>query len=65
MEPQEPPRPKPDDPVELLMAHDLDRLSLDELDRRIRLLEAEIDRTRARRATAGSVRSAADELFRR
>lgn len=58
------PRPK-DDVLAALTGQDLDRLSLGELDDRIAALEAEIARTRAKRAGAGKFRSAADELFKR
>jgi uncharacterized small protein (DUF1192 family) len=54
-----------DDPLHLLARQDLDRLSLAELDQRIAALEAEIDRTRAKRQSAGNFRAAADELFRK
>jgi uncharacterized small protein (DUF1192 family) len=59
----EPVRRPADDPLERLGAEDLDRLSVDDLDRRIRLLEAEIERTRRRRAETADVRGAADRLF--
>ncbi len=59
------PRPKLDDTVVALARQDLDRLSVGELDERIAALEAELSRTRAKRAGAASFRSAADALFRR
>ena len=48
-----------------LARQDLDPLSLDELDARVLALEAEIARTKAKRASAGQFRSAADALFRK
>jgi uncharacterized small protein (DUF1192 family) len=48
-----------------LAEEDLDRLSIDELDRRIALLEAELARTWAQRADAAARRAAADSLFRK
>ncbi len=59
------PRPRPDDTLAALAKQDLDRLSLAELDERITLLEAEVARTRAKRAGAAIFRSAADALFKR
>jgi uncharacterized small protein (DUF1192 family) len=58
------PRPK-DDVLAALLAQDLDRLSVGELDDRIVALEAEVIRTRAKREGANKFRSAADSLFRR
>ena len=55
---------KPDDPLTLLARQDLDPLSVDELDARVVALEAEISRTRARRAFAADHRASADALFR-
>ncbi|MBB4633518.1 DUF1192 domain-containing protein [Sphingosinicella soli] len=52
-----------DDPLAALTRQDLDPLSQDELRARIATLEAEIGRTRAKLAEAGSVKSAADALF--
>ena len=48
-----------------LVAEDLDRLSLEELDTRAQALDAEAARTRAKRVGAGAFRSAADDLFRK
>ncbi|MBV8972381.1 MAG: DUF1192 domain-containing protein [Sphingomonadaceae bacterium] len=59
------PRPRPDDTLAALVRQDLDRLSLTELDERIATLEAEVARTRAKRAGAATFRSAADALFKR
>lgn len=54
-----------EDPVRTLAAQDLDRLSLMELDARVAALEAEIARTRSKRAAGAAVKDAADALFRR
>jgi uncharacterized small protein (DUF1192 family) len=56
---------KKSDPVAELAREDLDRLSIAELDARIAALEAELARTRAKRAGAADFRSAADALFRK
>ena len=56
---------QPNDPLAQLARQDLDRLSADELQRRIGVLEQEIARTRARMAAAANHRANADELFRR
>jgi uncharacterized small protein (DUF1192 family) len=56
---------KPDDPLKLLTKQDLDPLSVDELQARIRLLEAEIERVKAKLENAVNFRSTADELFRK
>lgn len=55
---------KPKDPLAELARQDLDPLSVDELDARVALLEAEIARTRARRAFAADHRAVAEKLFR-
>jgi uncharacterized small protein (DUF1192 family) len=55
----------PDDPLARLCRQDLDPLSVEELERRIALLEGEIARSRARIAASTHHRSAADALFRR
>jgi uncharacterized small protein (DUF1192 family) len=60
---EELPRPRPDDVIATLVKRDLDRLSVDELDARVVALEAELARTRAKRAGASAFRSAADALF--
>lgn len=52
------------DPLDLVRGQDLDPLSVAELEARIDGLHAEIERTRAKLRTAGSVKSAADALFR-
>ncbi len=56
---------KPDDPLKLLTKQDLDPLSVDELQARIAVLEAEIERVKAKRDHAVNFRASADELFRR
>lgn len=59
------PRRKPDDALTALRREDLDPLSVDELKMRISILEAEIERTRAKLNAASSFRAAADALFKR
>lgn len=57
-------RPRPTgDLASQLVRESLDRLSVDELGERIRLLEAEIARIIAHRDRAQSHRTAADALF--
>ncbi|MCB2059134.1 MAG: DUF1192 domain-containing protein [Novosphingobium sp.] len=57
-------RPKPrGDAASLLAGESLDSYSLDELDARVELLEAEIDRVTTHRAQASSHRLAAEALF--
>lgn len=56
---------KPDDPLKLLARQDLDPLSVDELDARITLLEAEIVRVKAKRDASVNFRASADDLFRK
>ena len=56
---------KPDDPLKLLTKQDLDPLSVEELEARIALLEAEIVRVRTKLENAVNFRSTADELFRK
>lgn len=56
---------RPESLLAQLMREDLDRLSVDELETRITLLEGEVARTRARRDSATAFRSAADSLFRK
>lgn len=48
-----------------LAREDLDRLSIADLDGRITALEAELARTRTKRAGAASFRAAADSLFKK
>ncbi|MGK2284809.1 DUF1192 family protein [Pedomonas sp. V897] len=59
------PRRSSDNALLALRREDLDPLSLDELRQRIQILEAEIERTRAKLEAASSFRSAADALFKR
>jgi uncharacterized small protein (DUF1192 family) len=54
-----------DDPLVMLVRQDLDPLSNEELSARITVLEAEIERARARMHKADSHRSTAEALFRR
>lgn len=56
---------KPDDPLKLLAKQDLDPLSVDELDARIALLEAEIARVKAKREASVNFRASADDLFKK
>jgi uncharacterized small protein (DUF1192 family) len=56
---------KPDDPLKLLTKQDLDPLSVEELEGRIALLEAEIVRVRAKLDASVTFRASADELFRK
>ena len=56
---------KPDDPLTLLTKHDLDPLSVEELEARIAILEAEIARVKAKLDSSVSFRASADELFKR
>ena len=56
---------KPDDPLTLLTKQDLDPFSVAELEARIAILEAEIDRVKAKLAASVSFRASADELFKK
>lgn len=56
---------KPDDPLRLLVKQDLDPLSVDELRDRIAVLEAEIERVKAKIDFAVNFRSSADALFKK
>jgi uncharacterized small protein (DUF1192 family) len=53
----------PEDAAHQLGLESLDRYSLDELDQRVALLEAEIVRVRAHRQKSAAHRLAADALF--
>lgn len=55
--------PRPADPLTELGRTDLDRLSVHELEERVRILEAEAKRTKAKLSGAKDFRSAADALF--
>ena len=57
--------PRPDAPLAALLAEDLDRLSVAELEARITALEGEIARCRQRMEGASRHRAHADALFRR
>jgi uncharacterized small protein (DUF1192 family) len=65
MEPDDLLSRRSDAPLAALAREDLDRLSVEELDARIAALEAEVARTRQKRAAASAFRSAADSLFRK
>ena len=56
---------KPDDPLKLLAKQDLDPLSVEELEARIALLEAEIVRVKAKLDASVTFRASADELFKK
>jgi len=56
---------KPDDPLTLLKKQDLDPFSVEELEARIVLLEAEIARVKAKLEASVSFRATADELFKK
>ncbi|OJY67494.1 MAG: hypothetical protein BGP16_02920 [Sphingobium sp. 66-54] len=60
------PRPaRPGDLAAQLAKEDLDRLSVSELEERIALLTAEIERTRAKREYAVHHKASAEALFRK
>ncbi len=56
---------KPDDPLKLLTRQDLDPLSVEELEDRIAVLEAEIVRVKAKMDASVNFRASADELFKK
>ncbi|WP_324750773.1 DUF1192 domain-containing protein [Sphingomonas sp. LY54] len=56
---------KPGDPLTLLARQDLDPFSVDELNARIALLEAEIARTRAKIEAAVNHRASAEAIFKK
>jgi uncharacterized small protein (DUF1192 family) len=56
---------KPDDPLTLLTKQDLDPLSVEELQARIEILEAEIARVKAKLDASVNFRLSADELFKK
>ena len=56
---------KPDDPLKLLTKQDLDPLSVEELEARIAVLEAEIVRVRSKLDASVNFRASADELFKK
>lgn len=53
------------DALELLAKQDLDALSVNELERRIALLTAEIDRVKLKLSTAVNHKASAEALFRK
>lgn len=59
------PRSRPGDLVKQLAREDLDPLSVAELDERIAVLSAEIERTRAKRERAVNYKASADALFKK
>lgn len=59
------PRSRPGDVLKQLMREDLDPLSVAELDERIALLTAEIDRTRTKRERAVNHKASAEALFKK
>ncbi|HWJ71227.1 MAG TPA: DUF1192 domain-containing protein [Sphingobium sp.] len=59
------PRARPGDLAAQLAREDLDHLSVAELDERIVLLSAEIERTRAKRNRAIHHKASADALFKK
>ena len=54
-----------DDLLAALIKQPLDPLSLDELDERVAVLQAEIERIKAHKATAGGFKASAEALFRK
>ena len=56
---------KPDDPLTQLVKQDLDPLSVEELEERIRTLEGEIARVRAKMTAAINHRASAEALFKK
>jgi uncharacterized small protein (DUF1192 family) len=56
---------KPADPLTQLTKQDLDPLSVEELEERIRTLEGEIERVRSKMNAAVSHRASAEQLFKK
>jgi uncharacterized small protein (DUF1192 family) len=56
---------KPEDPLAQLVKQDLDPLSVEELEERIRTLEGEIARVQAKMAAAINHRASAEALFKK
>ena len=56
---------KPDDPLTLLTKQDLDPFSVEELESRIAILEAEIARVQRQADASVNFRASADELFKK
>ena len=59
------PRSRPGDLLKLLAREDLDPLSVAELDERIEVLTAEIERARAKKERAVNHKASAEALFRK
>lgn len=57
--------PRRDDVLAALTKQVLDPLSVAELDDRIAVLEAEIERTKSHKAAAGGFKASAEALFRK
>ncbi len=53
------------DPLSLLVKQDLDPFSVDELEKRISVLQNEISRCEAKKSFAVSHRASADDLFKK
>ncbi|WP_166039081.1 DUF1192 domain-containing protein [Sphingosinicella sp. YJ22] len=56
---------KPDDPLTQLTKQDLDPLSVEELEGRITVLQAEIERVKAKLQNAVNFRATAESLFKK
>ena len=56
---------KPDDPLTQLTKQDLDPLSVEELEGRIAVLQAEIERVKAKLQNAVNFRATAESLFKK
>jgi len=65
MEPEDLFAKRADDPLTLLARQDLDPFSIEELQKRITALEAEIARTKGKMQASASHRASAEALFRR
>jgi len=59
------PQARPDALIAQLIREDLDGLSVAELDERIALLSAEMERTRAKKDSAVNHKASAEALFRK
>ncbi len=59
------PRARPGDIIAQLVREDLDRLSVAELDERIEMLTAEIERVRAKKLSAVNHKASAEALFKK
>jgi uncharacterized small protein (DUF1192 family) len=56
---------KPDDPLTLVTKQDLDPFSVHELEARIAVLEAEIERVKAKLDSSVNFRASAEQLFKK